>query len=230
MKHKIFVTGDIHGDCDIHKLNSSNFPEGKNLTKKDYVIIAGDFGLLWSSPPDKTSLWWLNWLEKCPWTTLFVDGNHENHNILNALETVKLFGSPAGKVNDSVFHLRRGELYKINRTKILTIGGAESIDKYRRTPGVSWWPEELLSSKEINYILDKLPKIKTVDYVITHTCPTSAFEAMFPYNKKFNDPTMKFLEIVLEKLYFKHWYFGHFHEDMDFNNFTCLFNEVKQII
>ena len=30
----IFITGDIHGDIDIHKLNVNKFPEQRKLTKK----------------------------------------------------------------------------------------------------------------------------------------------------------------------------------------------------
>ena len=43
----IFITGDTHGDIDIQKLSSKNFPKGKTLTKNDYVIVCGDFGLVW---------------------------------------------------------------------------------------------------------------------------------------------------------------------------------------
>ena len=43
----IYVTGDIHLNIDIQKLNSKNFSAGKNLTKNDYVIICGDVGLTW---------------------------------------------------------------------------------------------------------------------------------------------------------------------------------------
>ena len=40
---KVFVTGDIHGAKDIHKLNSKNFIEASFLTKDDFLIITGDF-------------------------------------------------------------------------------------------------------------------------------------------------------------------------------------------
>ncbi|PYY29702.1 metallophosphoesterase family protein [Paenibacillus illinoisensis] len=44
----IYITGDIHGTMSVNKrLNRRNFPEQKHLTKEDYVIIAGDFGLIW---------------------------------------------------------------------------------------------------------------------------------------------------------------------------------------
>ena len=30
--------------------------------------------------------YWLDWLDKKPFTTLFIDGNHENHDRLDAME------------------------------------------------------------------------------------------------------------------------------------------------
>lgn len=41
----IYITGDIHGSIDIDKLSGKNFAEGKSLTRSDYVIICGDFGM-----------------------------------------------------------------------------------------------------------------------------------------------------------------------------------------
>ena len=49
---RIFITGDTHGDYDWHKLNTKFFPEQKEFTKDDYVIITGDFGGVWGQ--DKT--------------------------------------------------------------------------------------------------------------------------------------------------------------------------------
>lgn len=69
----IFITGDIHGNIDISKLNSKNFPEGKHLTRNDYVIVCGDFGLVWNESEEE--FYWRNWLENKPWTTLWVCGN-----------------------------------------------------------------------------------------------------------------------------------------------------------
>lgn len=42
----IYITGDTHCSIDIRKLNIKNFPEQRNMTKSDYVIIAGDFGVI----------------------------------------------------------------------------------------------------------------------------------------------------------------------------------------
>ncbi|MCI5599128.1 MAG: metallophosphatase, partial [Ruminococcus sp.] len=45
----IYITGDTHQNIDISKLNTKNFPEQKELTKSDYVIICGDFGMVWNN-------------------------------------------------------------------------------------------------------------------------------------------------------------------------------------
>lgn len=41
-KVRVFVTGDTHNMLDWKKLNTSNFPEQKKMTKNDIVIIASD--------------------------------------------------------------------------------------------------------------------------------------------------------------------------------------------
>ena len=40
----IYITGDIHREQDIHKINPREFEAGNTLTENDYVIICGDFG------------------------------------------------------------------------------------------------------------------------------------------------------------------------------------------
>lgn len=70
----IFITGDLHGTKEIHKLDKKNFPIGESLTKNDYLIILGDFGLIWNN--SKEEIYWRDWLNNKPWTTLFIDGNH----------------------------------------------------------------------------------------------------------------------------------------------------------
>ena len=152
----IFLTGDTHGGIDVSKLSFKNWKESKNLTKNDFLIILGDFGFLWNNIPDRTEEYWLKWLTEKPYTTLFLAGNHENYFRLNNLEQRTMFGGTVGKVTDSVFHLKTGEIYTINGQKLLTIGGAASIDKNQRTPHISWWPEELLSKAEENFTLDNL--------------------------------------------------------------------------
>lgn len=63
-----------HGD--FHRFSTRNFPQQRQMGREDYVIVTGDHGGVWDgSDRDR---YWLGWLKKKPFTTLFVDGNHEN--------------------------------------------------------------------------------------------------------------------------------------------------------
>jgi predicted phosphodiesterase len=227
----IYLTGDTHIPTDIHKLSSKQF-KSENFTKKDYVIILGDFGLLWGHEPDGTEKYWTKWFNQKPFTTLFLDGNHENHDRLNKLPSIDMFGSKVGKVSDNIYHLRRGNIYEIAGKKILTIGGADSIDKHQRIIGISWWQEELLSGKDIYNVLDNIDiHNKCVDFVLSHTCPTEAYNLLNLDSLKDDDPTMRQLQCIKDELnYFEHWFFGHFHIDENLNDkFTCIFENIVVI-
>lgn len=126
----IFVTGDIHAKP--NKFANLNFPEGKELTKEDYVIILGDFGLVWNKDEESDNeAYWLNWLDNKPWTTLFIDGNHENFDRLNDYKKYpceEWCGDLVQKIRPSVIHLCRGEIFDIDGYRFLAMGGAASYD------------------------------------------------------------------------------------------------------
>ena len=229
----IYLTGDTH--CiQIKRLNSKNFPQGNNLAKDDIVIVAGDFGMIFSRPGSfgyEEQQYWLKWISDKPWTTVFVDGNHCNHEMLNELEIIEKFGGKMGKVNDSVFHARRGEIYEIDGQKILTIGGAYSVDKSSRTQGVDWWPGELLSAKDIDNAMENLKKHDyEVDYVITHTCCIDIIlEYLFSNDYAifdFDKSTENFLQYVSNNTTFKLWYFGHMHDDVTMGKYRMLYEDI----
>lgn len=68
----LWITGDCHGDW--RRFSTDNFPEQKEMSRDDVVIVCGDFGI-WHDT--KEERYWLDWLEKKPFTLCFVDGNHE---------------------------------------------------------------------------------------------------------------------------------------------------------
>ena len=80
MAGQIYITGDCH--TDFRRFNTEIFPEQIGMDKEDYVIICGDAGITWAD--DKEMRYWQKWLNDKPFTTLFVDGNHENFDLLNA--------------------------------------------------------------------------------------------------------------------------------------------------
>lgn len=54
--------------------------------------------------------------------------------------------------------------------KYFFVGGALSIDKYRRQEGISWWRDEELSHIQAEECLDLYGSIKP-NLVLTHDCP-----------------------------------------------------------
>ncbi|MEK3792939.1 metallophosphoesterase family protein [Paenibacillus sp. FSL R7-0204] len=101
----IYITGDIHGSISVaSRFNSRNFPEGRTLTKQDYVIIVGDFGLLWAD--DAEDRFWLKWLTEKPWTTLFIDGNHENFDLLESYPVFEWNGGRVHHITPSIISVK----------------------------------------------------------------------------------------------------------------------------
>ncbi len=237
-KNKVFVCGDTHGSYDINKLNSSNFPEQKELTKDDVLIQLGDFGNYWTQPQTKEELYWLNWLAAKKFTFAFIDGNHDNHNLIWALPQEEKWG---GKVHvdhraqGDIFYLKRGEIYTINQKKILAVGGALSVDRHLRTEHIDYWSTEMLSKADENNTLDNLDKNNwKVDYVLTHTLPDSIIYPFLdnPNSEKFRDPVSRFLEFIDNRLEYQEWHCGHFHNSRTWEQngdvYKCHYNNPPQ--
>lgn len=223
----VYITGDTHADIDISKLNTKNFPQQKDLTKQDYVIIAGDFGLVWDGSANEK--WWLNWLANKNFTTLFVDGNHENFDMLRKLEPIPMFGGYVRRVADGIYHLERGQVLTIDGRKFFVMGGAKSHDMENRAEGKSWWPQELPSTEEMERGIQALDAVGwDVDYVITHCAPKSVQQMMADWYK--NDSLTSYLELVRCDLNFKRWFFGHYHIDRQINEqFVVLYDRVVPV-
>ena len=66
MAGMIYLTGDTHGDIDIGKRTTRNWPLQKELTRDDYLIICGDFGAVWSG--DREDDYLLKWHENKTYT------------------------------------------------------------------------------------------------------------------------------------------------------------------
>ena len=133
----IYITGDTHGEIDIHKLNTKYFPAQREMSRKDFVIVTGDFGfpccasdIQEDNKAQKTYRYWLKWLKNKPFTILFVDGNHEHHDFWDAQPVQEWHG---GMVHihpeaDNIIHLIRGEVYSIDGETVFAFGGASSHD------------------------------------------------------------------------------------------------------
>jgi DNA repair exonuclease SbcCD nuclease subunit len=233
----IYITGDTHGE--FSRFSSSRFTQGRELTKNDYLIILGDYGGFWNNKQSDAEKYWQEWIGRKPWTTLFLDGNHENFSILDSFPTEKRFGGIVGVTHKTfpIYHLKRGEVYTIDNKKIFVFGGGYSIDILRRTPNISWWEREMPNYKEYQNGLDNL-KIhdNKVDYIMTHTCSNVDFEKIkIKYNmiEKISEPELplrNYFDEIRKNVSYEKWYCGHFHvEDNTNDKINFLYESIVKI-
>lgn len=250
----VYVTGDCHGD--FRRFSTKNFPEQKEMTRDDTVIVCGDFGCIWNGGSEEE--WWLKWLSRKKFTFCFVDGNHENHCRLNSeFPVVDFHGGKAHKIKANVFHLMRGYVFDFDGKKFWCFGGAQSHDirdgildlydfgsakefydaikqwslagKMFRINNVSWWKEELPSEEEMQRGRETLSKCgNKVDYIITH-CPPQMVASCMGF-KEPDIETLYFNEIAANTE-FKRWVYGHLHFDWyGFNQFQCIYERIERLI
>lgn len=224
----IFLTGDTHGKFK-HRFSHENFPQKALTTKKDIVIILGDFGGVFSGGALEQSS--LDWLNSQPFTTAFIDGNHEAFPLLEKFPTRHWCGGEVGEVRNSVFHLKRGQVYTIQGNTFFAMGGAPSIDRNSRIEGVSWWKEEIPSHVEYGKAIDKLHEWHwTVDYILTHTAPDRLVEKFLPLLPVYDQSLNKFLDTVLNAATYHKHFFGHFHQDLEVGDkHQLLYEKIIQI-
>lgn len=232
----IYITGDCHGD--YLRFDLQNFPEQKEMTKDDFVIICGDFGFWDDSNHGK---YWRNWLDEKPFTTLWVDGNHENYDLLKTVPVTEWHGGKVQFLETSIIHLMRGQIYDIDGFKIFTFGGARShdiqggilelddpdfkvkrkeLDESRacyRINHLSWWKEEMPDNSEMEEGIKNLEYVNNeVDYIVTHCCSSST-QAVISMGCYESDELTDYFEQIKNNTSYKKWFFGHYHDDKNVN-------------
>ena len=214
----IYITGDIHGNPE-RLSNKKLKPFGIELGADDIVIICGDFGMPWHDEDE----YWFKWLSEKPFTTLFVDGNHENYDLLYNYPVENLYGGKVHRLKDNIFHLMRGEVFNIDGFTFFAFGGATSTDKVGRIEHISWWAKENFSLAEFDNAIENLEKVNfRVDYVITHTAPKRFLESSQTAVDRVMECKTSIMLSELEPLInYKHWFFGHFHTDYHRKESVC---------
>lgn len=251
----IYVTGDTHGDFGRFSKKKLRI-KGMELTADDYVIVCGDLGLCWAK--DKTFDYNCKNFKQKSYTTLWVQGNHDNFDMIAEFPIEEWHGGKVRHiVRDKVILLERGQVFDINGKTFFTFWGASSHDvqggilnrndydfEYERCKAIdsglpfrivheSWWPQELPNEEEMEEGRRNLEKLNyKVDYVITHCC-SSGMQAILDKGpgRIYEDNILtKYLQEIEEKLEYKHWYFGHYHNDKSIDDkHTLLYYAILEI-
>ena len=202
----VYVTGDIHGE--IERFQEK---ELKRLKKKDTLIVLGDFGFLWNGSKEERKN--LKWLTKRRYQLLFLDGCHENFDMLKEYPVVDYMGGKAHHLGGNLYHIQRGSILEIEGKKLLCFGGGESCDKEDREEGLNWWREELPTAEELTLCSENIKKANgQVDYILTHDAPQQLLEFARLTQGQPNW-LHTFFDQIRQKVEYKKWLFGRYHKD-----------------
>lgn len=205
----VYITGDTHGD--IERFASSKV---RNLKKGDTLIVCGDFGFLWDDSKQEQKI--LKKLSNKKFNICFLDGTHENFELLNKYEVSEWNGGKVHNITGSVYHLMRGQIYDIDGLKIFTMGGGESPDIDMRFDNDSWSRDEIPTQIELlegaNNIEEQGCK---VDVILTHEPPSKIKGfLMLKSNERTRVTALNaYFEELSQSCEFDKWYFGSMHMD-----------------
>lgn len=196
---KTLILGDTHG-C-WGELNIVIVRALRQHPDIERMVQVGDFGYAW--PGTKPFRFLKTFMdpsciakaEAIPFDWL--DGNHENHNQLDA---------DGGAWQPGMTYRPRGSISEFGDKRAMFFGGASSIDKAHRVQDKSWWPQESITYAQVMRALEAEGPI---DMIISHEFPVA-----FPYGsykKEFGRSDKQALDALREKFKPKWWFFGHHH-------------------
>ncbi len=210
----VYVTGDTHGDPERLSKNAL-----KALKDGDTLIICGDFGFIWND--SKTEKKILKNLSKRHYNICFIDGTHENFDLLNAYPVISWNGGKTHKISDNIYHLMRGQIFEIDGLKIFTMGGGESADLDSRIEDNPWLKYEIPSKEELIEGANNLDKVNCkMDVIITHE-PSTTIKDFLKLGDSENvrvTTLNAYFDELSKCAEFDRWFYGSLHLDKYISN------------
>ena len=205
----IFITGDTHGDRD--RLSRWRL---RKLQEGDTLIICGDFGFLWDDSKSEQN--YLQNLGNRKYNICFVDGTHENFELLNNYEISQWNGGKVHKIYGNLYHLMRGQIFEIEGKKIFTMGGGESSDVDIRRDVNAWSKDEIPTQEELLEGAENLEVANyDMDVIVTHEPPLKVKRFLnLNENEMLRVTALNaYFEELASNCKFKKWFFGSLHID-----------------
>jgi Icc-related predicted phosphoesterase len=200
----IYVTGDMHGDI-------NRFKKGKikKLNKGDTLIVCGDFGFIWDNSKKENKI--LNFISKKKFTTAFIDGAHENFELINSFPEEQWNNATIRRIRKNIIYLKRGQIFNIENHSVFTFGGGTSVDfEFRNEASF------LNSLPGINECKDAVKRLIdndiSVDFIITHQ-PPGKIRSLFSDVEIQKNHLHNFFDELMTNGKYKKWFFGSIHQD-----------------
>lgn len=171
----------LHFVGDVHAKIKEFNSIVESLPKEDKIIQLGDFGFGFVDIP------------KLPKNVSFIRGNHDSPYLARTHNN----------------YLGDYGFFEIEKTKIMYISGANSVDKDSRILNVSWWADEELSYQQLENMVEFGHKYKP-DIVVSHDCPHSVAQLLKSHHVNKSKTNMS-LDVLYENINLKLWVFGHHH-------------------
>ena len=225
--NRVFLTGDKHGDF----FDIINFINDYNLGENDYIIVLGDMGLFWRKDKKDAEIFINLYEDSYKVNLMFIDGNHENFDLL---KQIPLNENGIGTISKHIFYLSRGCVFELLGKRFLCMGGADSVDRFRRIKHLSWWEDEKITNEDIS----KVNKDIYYDYVLTHAAPQSIVNQnkwqlckLLLAEDLIDHSSEEKLDEMFQDLKYSHNYFGHYHSDIKLDDkHTCLYNDFIELL
>ncbi len=242
--NNIYLTGDTHGCWGTAKSNVLGLKDRlEKVENGSTVIILGDFGFIFMNHHTPKRTWLKSEQDKLKKMQkycserdiilMFIDGNHENFNRLyNDYPLCEKYGGQCRQIDDNIYHIERGSILTINELKFFCCGGGDSVDKAYRNFNVDWWEQEMLTKAQEDLSVDNLANNQwEVDYILTHCCTNEQILKIDDYKVLYGINSFdKFFENIEKYTKFRHWYYGHMHEDTQTDDkHTCVYGKVIKL-
>lgn len=157
---KIAFAGDWHMNTSF-AVEAIHYAADNNA---DVIVQVGDFGFgftYYNEYIEKLT----EILEMKNLSLLFIDGNHENFDVLRSYNINE---HSYREVSSRIAHLPRGFRWNWGEASFLALGGAFSIDRSHRVKNSSWWVEEVISEIDSENAIEG----GHADFMITHDIPS----------------------------------------------------------
>jgi hypothetical protein len=175
--------------------------------KVEAIIQLGDFGF-WPGRPfgDRFLGAASDCVDRIGIPLYFVDGNHEDHEALDHLADEPV------EVVDGVTWLPRGVVSTFGSSRVLSYGGAVSVDQHLRTPGHDWFSDEVPSLEQQRRAVEA----PQVDVIVAHDIPLGVeLSLTYPVTEQIDRQCANH-RAFCRSLYNLHqpmlWLGGHYHQ------------------